>query len=137
MIPLYFNNIQATFNHVVTELLKQNKKSMGPKTTEITSATYLCKYRGDDGSKCAFGHVIPDTEYNPSMEGKDITSILNWDGESTNVDYNYYLFVKRLQNIHDGNEVREWPSRFINIGNEFSLELPTALKDLIPCTNSP
>lgn len=33
-----------------------------------------CSYRGDDGLKCAIGHVIADEDYSPGMEQKGIAS---------------------------------------------------------------
>jgi hypothetical protein len=30
----------------------------------------ICKYRNSNGDKCAAGHLLPDSEYTPSVEGQ-------------------------------------------------------------------
>lgn len=41
-------------------------------TTQEGPYTQCC-YRGDGGRKCAIGHLIPDEDYSPRMEGGAIT----------------------------------------------------------------
>lgn len=31
-----------------------------------------CKYRGEGGTKCLVGHMIPDSEYKPSFDGQTV-----------------------------------------------------------------
>ena len=52
---------QELFNEVVSHLRKQKKQSL--------SQHGYCMYRGEDGLKCAIGHLIPDERYHNDMEG--------------------------------------------------------------------
>jgi hypothetical protein len=49
---------QEIFDTVIDHLLSQGKQSK----------SHVCLYRSDDGSKCAVGALIPDSEYDPTME---------------------------------------------------------------------
>jgi len=49
---------QEIFDTVIAHLLQQGKQSKSS----------VCLYRSDDGSKCAVGALIPDSEYDPAME---------------------------------------------------------------------
>lgn len=51
--------LQETFDKVVNGLRKQGCRSL---------KNGRCRYRGDNGRKCAVGMVIPDEDYNPDME---------------------------------------------------------------------
>lgn len=53
------DTLQELFNIVSLHLLNQGQKS---------AHETLCMYRGPNGMKCAAGVLIPDNEYNPSME---------------------------------------------------------------------
>lgn len=35
-----------------------------------------CAYRGEDGKRCAVGHLIPDAVYKPEMEGHNALDLL-------------------------------------------------------------
>lgn len=52
---------QQIFDTVATHLLKQGKPAL--------SAEGYCRYRTDDGLKCAVGVLIPDDKYDPKIEG--------------------------------------------------------------------
>lgn len=94
---------------VTTALLKQNKQSK----KAITSSDGICAYRGDNGLKCAIGHLIKDENYNPELEGKGVSNIdvqkaLFKNGINIyNLDVETLLFG--LQNIHDYYGVDKWP----------------------------
>ena len=54
---------QQTFDLVARALLAQGGPSM---------SAGMCKYRGDCGRKCAAGWLIPDSKYDPDLEGVSI-----------------------------------------------------------------
>lgn len=35
-----------------------------------------CAYRGEDGKRCAVGHLMPDEAYRPEMEGRNIRDLV-------------------------------------------------------------
>jgi len=59
-----------------------------------------CKYRGENGLKCAIGCLITDAEYKPEMEFKSIKTIIrNYNVPSLNgIDLD---MLTDLQNVHD------------------------------------
>lgn len=63
----------------------------------------VCRYRGDNGSKCAVGHLIPDSVYNRTFEGRTYNNLRLAAPEvekllgSENIS-----FLIRLQHAHDG-----------------------------------
>lgn len=56
------NLYQKWMQEVYLKLFEQNKLSYNEDLGQ-------CEYRNSDGSKCAFGHLLRDDEYKPSMEG--------------------------------------------------------------------
>ncbi len=99
---------QETFNKVVRHLRKQKVKS-------LRNGGFGCAYRGDNGTKCAVGCLIPDELYHPSMEGKvafesdmrNFLQLLDIDTELAN----------DLQEVHDSHMRLEYDER-----TEFALE---------------
>jgi len=57
---------QEIFDIVATHLLKQNRRAKDG---------FSCRYRGDEGTKCAVGCLIDDQHYNVDMEGCSITEV--------------------------------------------------------------
>lgn len=55
----------------------------------------ICAYRGEDGLKCAAGHLMPNTTFRKSMEGNDVSSI------SFFRKLGFLTMVANLQRIHD------------------------------------
>jgi len=52
---------QETFDFVVKAIVEQGR----PAVDQFGN----CEYRTADGRKCAAGHLIPDDQYQPSLEG--------------------------------------------------------------------
>src|ERR1700690_1772536 len=107
-------NMQELFDTVVAHLRQQNAQSL---------KHGACAYRGDDGKKCAAGCLIPDEEYNPTMEGWNVTinsSILNLLGDNGE---NMRLLLQ-LQHVHDMQDVEEWEACFQDIAFDLDLRLP-------------
>lgn len=66
--PTQYPDSQAVFNTVAEHLLRQGRKSLD---------NFACAYRGENGAKCAVGVVIPDTLYEPEIEGLALRLLLN------------------------------------------------------------
>lgn len=82
----------------------------------------FCAYRGDEGRKCAAGHLIRDGRYLPSMEGRNISALLGYDKpisasgfgdilleplsdfirENPSQLGDFRRFVRSMQSLHDG-----------------------------------
>jgi len=82
---------QETFDLVALALVKQGGPSV---------MFGRCKYRGDNGRRCAAGHCIPDSDYLPEFEGycihgdSTLTQVLVDAGHDTGV-------LTSLQGAHD------------------------------------
>ncbi len=104
MKPTYTN--QQLFNKVATHLLRQGKQALAP-------GGEGCRYRGDQGTKCAVGCLIKDEDYDYAIEGQGIL-VNNLNGiqassllEFTPTDDQLNLLDK-LQAIHDSAQPPEW-----------------------------
>lgn len=99
---------QATFDHIVNHMLTQNCRSLlRGKVKRLTGVE--CGYRGGHSGelKCAIGCLIDDWLYSPALEGVGVytdavRNAIAWSGWSTN------LPLDRLQEIHDGEDARDW-----------------------------
>ena len=63
---------QEVFDKVARHLLTQNSRSMNT----MPGGSDGCAYRGRDGKMCAFGCLIPDDCYSPTLENSTAVSIL-------------------------------------------------------------
>ena len=95
---------QEIFDKVATHLLTQNARSWAP------SFPYrACAYRGIGGLKCAIGCLIPDERYSVELEGKAASSPLVMSAVGVPAaDTDLGSFLRYLQGIHDGADVRDW-----------------------------
>jgi hypothetical protein len=100
---------QRVFNKVVRHLLTQNKASvMG----------VVCRYRGRDGLMCAAGCLIPDENYDKSMESTSWVELIK-NGE---VPSNHKDLIYSLQRVHDMFGVEEWPEKLNEIAKKYNLD---------------
>lgn len=99
------------FTYVKNHLLKQGRKS-------VIHGTF-CQYRGDNGGKCAAGCLIPDAEYDPAIEGKIWTELVNFD----EVPSNHCKLIRKLQIIHDQYDTEDWYERLTKLENELKDKL--------------
>jgi hypothetical protein len=58
---------QEVFDTVIAHLRQQGVRAVG-----TCNAGPTCAYRGQNGTKCAVGVLLPDALYDPRMEGFDI-----------------------------------------------------------------
>lgn len=92
---------QDTFNKVWFAINEQKRPSQRYVQRKYSQGQdLLCAYRGSNGNKCAIGHLIPDNEYYPSIEGlylltvvETVPTLKSFQGDMT--------FLRDLQNAHD------------------------------------
>ena len=112
---------QEVFDTVVTALRRQGCKSVkrvaSPRADQCTP---VCRYRGENGTKCAVGHLIPDELYDRRMEGLCWTSIVLMSPELYNMQLSNRL-VCRLQEVHDCAPVRNWESCWREVAHKYGL----------------
>lgn len=86
---------QEIFNAVVKGIYKQGKPSV--------SNDFACRYRSEDGCKCAAGLLIPDEVYTPEMEGKTSHYLRSKlaSGQSLPWTVEQDPLVRALQRAHD------------------------------------
>lgn len=80
-----------------------------------------CRYRCDDGRKCAVGHLIPDERYSPDLEGVAVVrpSVLYALGIP-----HYTPVLGRLQVLHDDSGPILLEERMRRFGKKHNLEWP-------------
>lgn len=98
-----------------------------------------CAYRGDGGTKCAIGCLIPDNLYTKKLEGVVVTgdrvqSILIEAGVLNSFkDLSLTCLLDYLQDIHDNSFVNEWERGFKELAEDYFLEMPVL--DWTKCNN--
>lgn len=117
---------QEIFNKVVAGLAAQ-----GFERSVMDDGS--CAYRGNDGRKCAAGHLLSDEHYRPELENKTIAAI----GVAAVVvasgvpghEATVWGLVGNLQRAHDrGKSPGDMKSRLLNVGYDYGLEIPEVLK---------
>jgi hypothetical protein len=94
--PITSYTLQEAFDAMVNHLRRQGK----PSQMVIDDGRLVCAYRGDDGCACAVGALIPDDQYNPTLERHSLSSI--YDELGFDVDDKLLDFLCDAQtNLHD------------------------------------
>jgi hypothetical protein len=95
---------QELFDYIATFLLKQGRGSLiaDSKNVSVTIKGPACAYRGDNGTMCAVGCIMPDDVYRPDLEGSGLIAILakNMGPWFTAVSVHETL-LRSLQGAHD------------------------------------
>lgn len=99
---------QEVFDKVVTALRAQGCKSLDHDDN--------CMYRGNNNTKCAAGHILPDELYNPKLEQYIVYDIDIFDSLVENLQ-----FLRHLQRIHDTNKVSSWEDHWKKLAGEHNL----------------
>ena len=110
---------QEVFDRVVGHLRKQGKPSIGRYGG--------CKYRSEDGLKCAIGTVIEDSEYSPKMEGHVLFDFLTMGYDFVPASMKERLephasLLTALMQAHDFTAVELWEPKFQGIAKDFKLD---------------
>ena len=106
---------QELFDRISKHLLNQNERS----TEHISGA---CRYRGDNGLKCAVGAIISDKKYSEKIEGRTVytSSVI----ECLPVRYQgvgSISFIGKLQRLHDMTPVSLWKESLKEIAAKHNL----------------
>jgi hypothetical protein len=118
---------QQIYDTVVAGLAEQGFKQSRKLLSSAPGVSTTCAYRGDNGLKCAAGHIIPDSEYKPGMEGAIAASL---DFFKENVSQATLKFIDSLQQAHDGGSNPEtMKEELCFVGNSYELEIPKVLRD--------
>ena len=91
---------QETFDTVVAGARTQGCKSM---------LDGKCKFRGDNGTKCFVGMLIPDEEYDPSFDSALIPRVYD---RCPSLQQHDAQMLGQLQSIHDQTPVDQWEDEF-------------------------
>lgn len=103
---------QEVFDWVVSNLLKQGKKSLGGDGN--------CRYRGKNGLKCAAGWCIGDDEYD--RIGENIEGKIWGFSDGVTVPRAHNGLIRELQSVHDDYYAYEWPSKFRKVAEHYGLD---------------
>jgi hypothetical protein len=80
---------QQIFDYVVDKLFTQNRASINEDDH--------CQYRGENGIKCAAGHLIADEDYDRSFEGAIWSELV----DNGDVPKEHFNLIGKLQQMHD------------------------------------
>ncbi len=106
------NKNKQAFETVKNHLLTQNEKA-------TTHNGLSCRYRGDDGLKCAIGCLIPDDQYDPTLEGnaliynEGLRALPCMGGLDINL-------MDALQTVHDCFAPHSWATDLDKVENKFA-----------------
>jgi len=123
---------QEMFNTVSEHLLTQGEKAFDVAGT--------CVYRGAKGMSCAVGCLIPDSLYEPLMDGRSPEDTVEDEANSMSIENLFEAspkvaellgagnraFLVLLQSIHDCYEVEEWKEELEKLAADLSLSMPNA-----------
>lgn len=113
--------LKAILDKVVTHLVTQRARAMTPQDEG-------CAYRGENGTMCAVGCLIPDDIYSPDIESLGVQGLLDYPDDHSTAEVRTHLnalapsvrsdalssFLRRLQRFHDSNN-RERRDDYVNI----------------------
>ncbi len=132
---------QQIFDAAVGHLLRQNEKAQ-----IVGHWAKYCGYRGQNGTKCAVGALIPDELYDARFEEQGICDVI-WGhsdyeaypiyGETPAYNKHAHLghvlgqvgigvedqqLLSDLQEVHDELEVDEWPKGLRDVAEAYGLK---------------
>ena len=115
-------NYQETFDKVVAHLMAQGCQALNEGSDEY------CRYRGENGTKCAVGALITDGAYTEELENKivrddPVIDALKASGVFKRATPKAVEFLSDLQVIHDSNFAEEWPEELQIFADNNNLEL--------------
>ena len=116
------NSKQEIFDRVVSHLLTQGAKSMGPGALGYQNR---CAYRGAYGRMCAVGCLISDEFYNPDLEGRSVNHFMVLDAlEKSGVENAgaHSFILSDLQLTHDSHDVKQWREELRKLAFHHKLE---------------
>ena len=111
-------NKQEVFTRVVQHLLKQGAKSL--------SYTGSCRYRGEEGRRCAVGCLITGEAYDRGIEGYRADSgVVILALEESGINARQMLpLLSDLQTVHDKRDPVDWLDELTKLAEKHELVLP-------------
>ena len=113
-------NKQETFDKIWSHFITHNN---GPSIEEHG----MCLYRSPNGNRCAVGLLLPDSEYDPSYEGRSIHLIPYF----KNLSEEDSEFLVDLQRCHDRaatsyrSDFSDFMRKFLTeVAEDYRLETP-------------
>jgi len=139
MAPLY-TRVQTAFNVMIDGLAAQGwqRSTETTKVTvnHVTSDVTRCRYRGENGRKCAVGQLIPDNVYDPEWDmygGLPANLVLDEIETKSGVAVGGPRVTQMLylaQRAHDEGTTPDLMKRNMRqVAAAFNLKLPVALKE--------
>jgi len=118
--------LQEVFNTVYKGLAGQNWEKSTAKIQLVPDHfNFVCAYRGDNGCKCAVGHLIPDSIYKSDMEGHGVTNIVLHKGLEAFRGTLMFSALTRMQSLHDTSiDCNDMKERFEVYAVERGLTIP-------------
>lgn len=98
---------RQVFEYVKKHMLTQNDKAI---------EHHQCKYKTNEGLRCAGGCLIAPEEYRLMFEGNNWASLIN----KFNITGAHNTLIYQLQLIHDTAPVSTWPTRLNDFAVEFA-----------------
>ena len=118
---------QEAFDRAVRHALKQGKRSVIIELRSSGEIVEHCAYRGEDGMMCPVGALIPDEEYDKTMERKSAAKLVTKGTPSLQgLNPNLLCYV---QFTHDTYAPREWEEEFRSVAKRYGLTFPTMEED--------
>lgn len=109
---------QEVFNEVYAHLIHQGERAIAVENNR-------CKYRTEDGLKCAAGILIKDEHYNKELEGQSATSDSVREAlENSGVGTVCLYLVSKLQSVHDIISPKKWRNALDEVAKEYDLTVP-------------
>lgn len=119
--------MQKMFNKAVRAMRKQG--------VVCVNSNDECRYRGPKGLKCIAGHLIPDSLYNPEMEGRNIRGLIydfpeikHYFQIRYSVTKNTLNLLAYLQSAHDvylkRDGMKGFEERIAEIAHKYGLTVP-------------
>jgi hypothetical protein len=92
---------QELFDYITSKVLEQGRASIAIVEEPSGETRKVCVYRGQDGIKCAAGHVIPDAWYSDRLEGHSIDAFLDMEPRIQASLGSHMFLLSDLQEAHD------------------------------------
>lgn len=93
------------------EIMKKHLLCQNERSVDVRGH---CKFRGDNGLKCALGALIPDADYDTRMDGWGMTLPLD-----PGLDRN---MLRDMRQLHDHHAPEHWPLRLKEIAQQYGYD---------------
>lgn len=116
---------QEIFDRVYKHLMTQGKRAI--------AADGNCRYRGEGGTQCAVGCLIPDAVYTPDIEGCTMSSARNGTRkgevladalEASGLPRSSWDLLADLQEVHDSRRPEYWADALTWVAKRYGLTVP-------------